>query len=177
MTPFDLVGQALAGWLIADFFSGFFHWWEDRVGNLDTPLIGRFIVQPNRYHHVEPIRPITWVADGIVWPIAFAIAALWWWLLGPSVALLTALLGGLIVNSTHAWAHQPAKAAWPVRMLQETGLLQSGPHHAGHHRGAHDRRYCILTNWLNPFLDQMQFWAGLEWSLGIVGLEPNRGTR
>lgn len=175
MNLYAVAGELLAGWLLADFLTGFFHWWEDRVGNLRMPLIGRWIIAPNRYHHVRPIGPRGWGADLVVWPITALVAAVWWWALGPSWVLAAAALGGMLVNRVHGWAHLPREAPPLVRLLQETGALQSGPHHAGHHRGAFDRRYCILTNWLNPALDAVGYWALLELALSWVGLEPNRG--
>jgi len=27
------------------------HWWEDRYGNPDWPLLGKYVVQPNIEHH------------------------------------------------------------------------------------------------------------------------------
>ena len=55
-------------------------------------------------------------------------------------------------------------------VLQEIGLLQSPVHHAGHHRPPSDRRYCVLTDWLNPVLDAVGIWALLERGLRRVGL-------
>jgi len=33
--------------LLADLISGIFHWWEDRYGNPNWPIIGKYIVEPN----------------------------------------------------------------------------------------------------------------------------------
>lgn len=176
MDPFAVAGQALAGWMLADFLTGLFHWWEDRVGNTKMPLIGRWIIVPNREHHVTPIVPIDIGADLVVWPITALIAAIWWMTLGPSVMLFATALGGFVVNRVHDFAHRPKITPPFARVLQDIGLIQSGPHHAGHHRGAHDRRYCILSNWVNPILDAVHFWDGLERGLTLIGLEPNRGT-
>jgi hypothetical protein len=35
-------------------------------------------------------------------------------------------------------------------------------HHARHHRGGHDRAYCIATGWSNGVLDRLELPARLE---------------
>lgn len=186
MSLFDsfcvVIGQALLGWLIADLFSGIFHWWEDRVGNEAMPIIGPEVVAPNRLHHIEPLV----FARGNLWsrlrrnaPLFLMVAlvsGLWLGLAGFSVMWATATIGGVIVNEVHRFAHMPTVCGPIVRTFQEIGLLQSPKHHAGHHRAPSDTRYCILTDWLNPVLDRLRIWEGLEACLGGVGLEPNRGT-
>jgi hypothetical protein len=88
----NVVGQALLGWLLADFMSGFFHWWEDRVGREDMPFIGPQIVRPNRLHHVEPLA-FTYNTllhrNAPLWIIAALISALWLALGGRSTATPT----------------------------------------------------------------------------------------
>lgn len=176
---FAIVGQLLLGWLLADFASGFFHWWEDRVGRADMPVLGRWIIVPNRLHHVRQVVPGAnpWGARLATLAVAAPIAVAVFGLFGFSYVLVGMALGAALVNEVHGWAHQPATAPWLVRLLQDTGVFQSPQHHAGHHRGDHDRRYCILTNFVNPWLDAVHFWAALERSLASVGLAPNRGTQ
>jgi hypothetical protein len=173
------IGQALLGWLIADLFSGVFHWWEDRVGNEAMPIIGPQIVVPNRLHHTDPLA-FTYGSvarrNKPLWAMVALISGLWLWATGPTVMWATATVGGLVVNEVHRLAHRPLLAGPVSRLFQEIGLFQSPKHHAGHHRAPSDTRYCILTDWLNPVLDRLRIWEGLEACLGGVGLEPNRGT-
>lgn len=175
-----LLGQIVIGWLIADFLGGLFHWWEDRVARLDMPLIGAWIVAPNRLHHVEPLaflRGTFWDRNLALIVTAAIICATWSALFGPSVTLAVTMIGGAITNEVHAWAHQPSTAPRLVRLGQEIGILQSPKHHAAHHRPPQDRNYCILTDWVNPLLESVRFWARLEATLTRIGLEPNRGAR
>jgi len=174
-----VLGQLLIGWLITDFLSGVAHWWEDRVGRRDWPVIGRIVVVPNREHHRVPLaflRARLWKRNRAVWLVAGLISITWLLLLGPSWTWASATIGGLVVGEVHGLAHRPPRpGSWPG-ILQQIGLIQSPPHHAGHHRAPSDRRYCILTDWLNPVLDRVGFWVALETALTCIGLEPNRGT-
>lgn len=63
MTVADVFGQLLLGWLFADFLTGAFHWWEDRHGNESWPVIGQWLIAPNRLHH---LRPLAFGAHGFV---------------------------------------------------------------------------------------------------------------
>lgn len=161
----DIVGQLVLGWLLADLLTGAFHWWEDRFGNENWPLIGPWIIAPNQLHHIEPLafaqngfwgrnRASIFAtgAFGVVWLAAF----------GPSIMLFATLFGGAIANEVHYFAHCPKEANAVVRVLQQTGLLQSPKSHSTHHRPPHLTNFCVLTDWLNPPLEALGFWRGLE---------------
>lgn len=170
--------QILLGWLIADFISGVLHWIEDRVLWQSDGWIGRHIVAPNRQHH---LTPLTFLQDGFgarngtTWAVLVPIAALWLWLLGPSFVFAGALAGGLLVNEVHRLAHTPTQSLGWVRVAQQVGLIQSGPHHARHHRQGASSHYCVLTGWLNPVLEQLQFWDRLERLCGWLRIPISRG--
>jgi hypothetical protein len=175
-----LIVQALAGWLLADFMSGFFHWWEDRVGQVDWPVIGAWVVKPNRLHHQDSLdftRRGLIERNAPLWAGTALLAAIWLALWGASVFWAVTFIGAAACNEVHRLAHVPSKAGPLARMAQEIGVFQSSFHHARHHRAPRDKGYCVLTNWLNPVLDGARFWSLLEGSLGAVGLEPNRGAR
>ncbi len=42
--------------LLVDLLAGVFHWAEDTLGNVDTPIWGPFFVAPNVIHHNAPPR-------------------------------------------------------------------------------------------------------------------------
>jgi ubiquitin-conjugating enzyme E2 variant len=52
-----------------------------------------------------------------------------------------------------------------VNWFQKARILQTPRHHAQHHRGAKNTHYCVITNVLNPALDRIGFWRGLEWCI------------
>ena len=153
-------------WLLADFWSGFFHWWEDRYLTVDMPIIGPLVAGPNERHHS---RPNFFITDTTYWyrnwttivPAAFIAAILGYygqWFLCLSFVFLTQ------ANEIHAFAHMNHnKLPWWILMLQEVGLFQSGKTHGKHHISPYAIRFCVMSEFLNPFLDRLRFWRGLEW--------------
>ena len=64
----------------------------------------------------------------------------------------------------------PALVSW----LQRLHLLQSPRHHGRHHAGNKDSHYCVITNFLNPLLEEVSFWRRLE---GLVERLTGRGPK
>jgi hypothetical protein len=90
--------------------------------------------------------------NGWTYVLVLGVASVWAATLGPSVTLISAVIGGALTTQVHYWAHRPSRAPGLVRWLQKTGALQSPKHHARHHRPPHDRNYCALTDWVNPII-------------------------
>ena|SRR5437867_2129026 len=156
----------IAGVLLADFLSGLAHWIEDGYFSPTTPLLGRTIAK-NVQHHLHPalfvanpwfvtIRSSLVCAVFVGMPLA-AMGKLGWWSgLGLAMAVFA--------NQVHKWAHMPsASVPRVVQRLHRLGVLQSPEHHALHHAGGKDSRYCVVTNVVNPVLDALNFWRFLEW--------------
>jgi ubiquitin-conjugating enzyme E2 variant len=166
------VGFVILSWLAADFVSGFFHWLEDRYFDKDWPIVGKYIATPNQEHHARPQAFLS----GSYWyrnwtTIVPALAGLAVCLLVPSLhcGWLTCLFLTQ-ANELHAWSHQHGHLTKPIVLIQETGVVQSCRHHAEHHRSPHEVRYCVMSNWLNPFLDCVGFWYACERVLACVGI-------
>lgn len=164
MTLASIIGQLLLGWLLADLVTGTFHWWEDNFGSEDWPVVGPWIIRPNRLHHRAPLAftrhgfmernrasIVTAAIAGIVLTLLF----------GPALWISSLALGGALTNEVHRYAHQPSNAGPWLGMLQQIGIIQSPREHARHHRPPYDRNFCILTDWLNPVLEQLGLWRGL----------------
>lgn len=166
-----LLLEIFAAWLTADFVVGLVHWWEDRYGDPAWPILGRLVVEPNIRHHSDPrsflsgnywhrnyssILPAAVVA-------AVSLACGEWWLL---LVAVFASQG----NEIHGWAHQ--KCSRFVRGLQMTGLLHSPEQHADHHERPFSTNYCTMTDWMNPVLERVRFWRGLEAVFSCVGIHP-----
>jgi hypothetical protein len=167
--------------LAAELVAGFVHWFEDAYVREDTPLIGRSVARPNIVHHHYPrymTRHGWWQTSwdlvclsGLLVLVAWALGILNWevWLF----ALLAAN-----ANELHKWAHRSRKENGPViSFLQDIRLLQTPRHHARHHTDPKNSHYCTITNVLNPVLDGIRFWDGLEWALArTTGLTRREDT-
>ena len=165
ITAIAIALEVLLGWLLADLLSGIFHFLEDRYGREDWPVLGKWVIAPNRLHHAQPLaftRAGFGERNGTTILAAAIVAAPLLLLLGPQIWLLSAAIGGALSNQVHYWAHRPGAAPALVRLVQRTGLLQGAKHHQLHHATPHDRRYCVLTSWLNPILDRNEVWAKAE---------------
>lgn len=94
------------------------------------------------------------------------------------VVITAALLGGLTwhvwlfaivasnANEVHKWSHRTRlENGVFITWLQKLRILQTPHHHAIHHTNPKEVHYCPITNVLNPVLDALHLWAGLEWLL------------
>lgn len=162
--------------LAGDAVTGHVHWWEDAYAHLGwrEPFKTQ-VVKPNLLHHEDQTAFLagTWftrcwhtlLLAGCVLFCAYTVGLLSWQL---AVIAIVAALG----NETHAWAHY--RAPWYARMLQEMGILTTPQQHAKHHKAPYDRCYCTVTNLLNPPLDAVGFWRGLELTLCYAGVAVRR---
>lgn len=173
----ETFGQIIACLLLADFITGLAHWTEDTYAVRTWPILTTVIVEPNIQHHKDPSQFAAtsfWYRNkenmaviSIFTLVALCFAPYW------QIAFVGAIVG--MGNEIHAWSHK--RPRWGiVRVLQDAGILQHPRQHAEHHRPPFARRYCVVTNLLNPFLDGVRFWRGLEAVLSVVGIRVQRGT-
>lgn len=164
----------LGAWLLADFMSGLIHWWQDRV--LIHPSRHEFINQikiDNDMHHDRPAQMISYsiwqnikTSVIIAWPVSLVLL-----LSGYPLVIWLAVFFASFGNMIHRFAHLPhARVPRVVKVLQWTGFFISFKHHHDHHFLKHKllkkekttKRYCPMTNWLNPILDGVGFFRLLE---------------
>jgi hypothetical protein len=165
----------------AEFVSGFVHWLEDAYVREDTPLVGRRVARPNIVHHHYPrymTRHSWWQTS---WDLVClsAVVVFVAWLLGAlnwEVWLFAIIAAN--ANELHKWAHRTrAENGRIISFLQDIRVLQTARHHARHHTDPKNSHYCTVTNVLNPVLDGIRFWAGLEWLLArTIGLQRREDT-
>lgn len=166
------IGFIVVSWLVADFVAGAFHWLEDTYLDQNTPILGKLIGGPNKFHHAFPRGFL----EGSYWgrnstTIVPSMVAL-------AICLLCEPLrdGWLFccfisqANEVHAWAHRKGENHWLIDLFQSTGIVQSPKHHSDHHRSPFEVKYCVMSDMLNPFLDAMGFWRGCEAVLRLVGI-------
>ncbi len=173
-----LLGSAFfAGFLAADFVSGFVHWLGDTWGSSSMPVIGEALVRPFREHHVDP-RGITrhdYIETNganclLAVPVALVAACVpfelgaWKELALFAVAATGSMIFWVMMtNQFHKWAHntddeRPRCVSW----LQRRGLILSPEHHAIHHRAPYATHYNITTGWLNGILWRVDFYRRAE---------------
>jgi hypothetical protein len=178
MTLCLALGELLCGWLIADLIGGLFHWWEDRVGRETTPFFGPAVVVWNRIHHRNPSASLQggfWYRNRDPIIAAIVVAVAWYFAFGLSLVWFSVTLGLAVSTQVHYFAHHPTDNR-VIRVLQDIGIFQHPKHHSRHHSRKQDTRYCVLTNYINPVLDQLKIWHLIEDGLTAIGLPPNKGT-
>ncbi|MES2595355.1 MAG: fatty acid desaturase CarF family protein [Verrucomicrobiota bacterium] len=173
--------QAVGVVLAADFAAGVIHWVEDAYIRENTPVVGKWIGVPNTIHHHLPRRMTrnNWFRSN--WDQVMTMSVL---------VVIAALLGRLTwqvwlfaivgsnANEVHKWSHRTRKENGRlISWLQDRKILQTPHHHAIHHTNPKEVHYCPITNAVNPVLDTLRFWVGLEWLLEhTVGLKRQPDT-
>ncbi|HTI71722.1 MAG TPA: fatty acid desaturase CarF family protein [Candidatus Limnocylindria bacterium] len=173
--------QAAATIALADFASGVLHWLEDAYGNPDTPFFGKLFILPNIVHHHFPrhfVKKSWWqsssdlLAAGVVLIVGAAcLGCLTWhvWLF---------CLLAVNSNHIHKCAHRTrAENGRVITWLQRWHILQAPSHHARHHTNPKASHYCAITNFVNPVVDGVHFWQGLEWIIArLTGIHRRPDT-
>ena len=173
----SVVVSVFACLLAVDFLSGLLHWAEDTwTAPGRSTLLDRWIVRDNIEHHRRPgtIRAGDyWGTNRVCIVLALGVGCIL------ALCGVHAWQAYLIValasqsNQIHLWAHS-ANPPRPVRWLQRIGLLQSAAHHAEHHKRPYASRFCTVTNYLNPLLDAIDFWRGVERVVQAFGVTMHR---
>lgn len=168
----------------AELAAGFVHWIEDAYIRDHTPLVGRLIGRPNTVHHHYPrymTRHSWWHSSRDLVVVATLLVVAAWgcgWLTW-QVWLFAILAAN--ANEFHKWEHRTRKENGRIiSWLQDVKILQSAKHHALHHTDPKNSHYCTITNVLNPVLDRIHFWDGLERILAkTIGLhrQPDTSVR
>ena len=173
--------QSLLVIMLADFIAGIVHWFEDAYVRENTPIIGSFIGKANVIHHHMPrymTRNNWWQSSWDLLSFSAVIVLVAWWLdlLTWHVWLFAVIATN--ANQVHKWSHQTrSENGRIITFLQQIRVLQTPHHHAVHHTNPKNVRYCPITNLVNPILDTMRFWGGVEWILArAIGLKRQPDT-
>ena len=155
----------LSLWM-ADFITGFVHWFEDSYCVRGLPIIGELICDPNLDHHDDPslmVRTGTFLSRNYIQ-----------WSLGAAGALVLAYFESLTPfwaltifistfgNEVHRWNHTTRHNSALIEWFKDVGIIQAQRQHSMHHREPFDTNYCTMTSQLNPILDTIKFWRALE---------------
>jgi hypothetical protein len=161
-----VITQGITTILIADFVTGFVHWAEDAYARRDTPIIGKLVAEANIEHHQRPrafLARSWWSSSWDLLLLAMALVTVAWWCdrLTWHIWLFALLVAN--ANQMHKWTHQnPTENGRFITWLQEWKFLQTRRHHAQHHHGEKNTHYCVITNFLNPVLEEMELWRKAE---------------
>ena len=138
-------------------------------------MIGRLVIEPNIRHHYSPLdfaRCSYFKRNRAVIALCAIAALLSYAACGfrnPPDTVLIALAVVSQANETHRWAHLPAsEVPRAVRFLQGCGLFLSPAHHRRHHTKPFDRKFCTITNFVNPILEAVKFFKVMEWLIFVV---------
>ena len=170
-SPWLVVSAVAAGYLLADFTSGFVHWLADSWGSVDMPIVGKALLRPFREHHVDA-KAITrhdfveTNGNNCFISLGPAVACLFLPLEGPLWLFGTVSLASLVVwifltNQFHKWSHMDEPPV-VVDLLQRAHVILPRGHHDFHHRAPYNRTYCITAGWMNYPLDAIRFFPLLE---------------
>ena len=172
-------GCIAASILAADFITGVFHWAEDTwLAPGGNALLDKYVTEDNIDHHRNPgkIRAGNYWATNRVCIALAAVSAAFFLLLHVhawEAYLVLAILSQS--NQLHLWEHSSRAPQW-VQFLQRYGILQSPRHHAGHHKSPYAKRFCTVTEFLNPILDAIGFWRVLEQIAERFGAKVQRAS-
>lgn len=143
------------------------------------------VAKENDLHHRKPtamLQSSGWTnmksAAVVGWPVA---ASLWWF--GCPMWVWLVPFFAAFGNLVHRFAHTPRRQLPRyIQLLQDVGLFISYDHHDAHHRSMAQLipkhiagyKFCPMTNWMNPLLDGIQFWAGVETCLAWIGIKTTK---
>ena len=175
--------QILIGFLIADFIAGIFHWFEDSYLDFNTeiPILSN-IGKDNALHHYFP-REIVFYSNfenmQVTLPLALIVFALLYLLiplktlLRHKVLLITFFCFSVSANIIHKYSHmRECELPFIINILQKTFVLQPHSYHSKHHKDP-GSKYCVISPFLNIFLDYLLFWRVIENIIySITGVKP-----
>ena len=175
------------GWLAADWITGIIHWFFDTYGSQTMPVLGRSFIKPFRDHHIDPKGITTHSLTVTIGNTCIAAVPITFWILYPllfgdptdayrmTAFFLSFTIGGTVLtNQFHKWSHLDTPPLW-IRTLQKGKIILGIVHHDVHHTKPFDTFYCITNGWMNPILDRINFWRGMEKLLGWCGIKPYPG--
>lgn len=168
-TPLWYGLQIFLLWLFADFLTGTIHWWEDTYGNPSWPILGKSVVLPNLEHHQNPRSLLAgsyWNRINTSLYAAIVVGVLLWLCGWHSWRMIVCLVFASQGNEIHAVAHRTDKENGKFLMfLQKIGIVQKRKTHGWHHQAPYNTNFCVMTEFMNPILNAINFWVKVEWVL------------
>lgn len=176
-----VVFQVIIGFLIADLFTGTFHWFEDTYLDycLDIHFFGE-IAKENEMHHYFPRSIIAYglwdnIKQSLIAFMFIYILIVFICRIKPNVMLYSFLFFSLFANTIHKYTHYRECETYDwFKVIQSSGLICSHAHHRDHHINVNEK-YCVITEYNNYLLDSIGYWRGLEFVIyKLTGISPIR---
>lgn len=184
----------VAGWIsifamgifVADVVSGVLHWTFDTWFDVHSEALRRMVISVRRHHlypkevllmHFwEDAGVLSWFGALLVVPplvanllLRAAPSTLRFCITGASV--VASLLVAFMLEF-HKLGHRYARSRLLVA-AQRLGLLLSPDHHGKHHRGNHDRNYCLINGIADRTLGAIGLFRWLERAVhAVTGAVP-----
>ena len=163
--------EIILGIIIADLFSGLFHWFEDTYlnYNMDIPILGE-IAKDNELHHYYPreITHYSFFTSIFVSGLITILIILMLYLANQQFVIdhiyffVVGFFVGSCANEFHKYSHYRDCELTPfIRFLQKNNILSNHEHHKCHHTKP-TQRYCVILQMNNYILDYFGFWRILE---------------
>lgn len=169
-----MAAAAIFGITCADFSSGFVHWAADTWFKIETPVLGKALIRPFREHHIDPTAMlkhdfVETNSDTFTLSIpftAYSVYNFYYHIKGTDnycwdIWVLSLCVFVAFTNEFHKLSHTRNRPAF-IQFLQNCHVILPPSHHRIHHVRPHANYYCITTGWLDPVLEQLDFWRRLE---------------
>ena len=168
----NVIIQIIIGYLIADFITALFHWFEDNYLEFNTSSsIINDIAFHNTMHHFYP-RMIVMNSffDNIRTSLILAfIIILFIYLINKQIIIkyyiffITLFIVSTLANYIHRLAHQrDCENNSFVKFMQKYGLFISHKEHSHHHSINPEMKYGVINNYTNYIYDGIGIWRILE---------------
>lgn len=176
--------QIIIGFLLADFLSGFFHWFEDTYMNycISIPVLSN-VSKHNELHHYFPRSLIAYsYLEHIQVTLCLTVIVIGTificnrkFVYQYKYLFISLAFFSVIANIIHRYAHmRECENLTIITLLQKTGILCSHEHHSMHHEKS-DEKYCVISEFTNHILDRLYFWKALESIIYFMtGIAPDR---
>jgi hypothetical protein len=169
--------KIIAGYLLADFMMGIFHWIKDTYFSPFTPIIGKHFIWGSRLHHIRPrhileFRDWDLFCDSAKWTLLWVVPLSYF--IGPSIFIASLFLTISANDVIHKYAHMvdEERPQWAT-LMQKLYLCQSYGEHRLHHIYPHEINYCPMSPFLNITMERIDFWRRLEDIIeNYLGVKP-----
>lgn len=176
--------EIIIGFIVADIFTGTIHWLEDTYLSycINFPILSS-ISKDNEMHHYFPRSILAYsYLDHLTLSLPFVIMMLLLFFFINKCFLYKHIFFFIsfftftaLSNIIHRLSHmRDCEKSDFIKNIQTTGILCSQEHHNKHHI-RNLEKYCVISEYNNYFLDNMNFWRLLEYIIYVItGIKPNR---